>query len=169
MTLEPYIPKHAYFSTSLNPTNIGLEKYENAKVLELYGNAGTLLNDPENKVKEENYTVFDSDQEAIDQGKEDFPNADFRMWNRHNQMNNPSGNIDEPMPFEEGEMFDCIFSYMKTANVDPEILMADLQTCYSHLNPGGAIVFGTFIREVALNYFVVRRTHEYGALDTSLI
>ena len=113
MTIEAYIPKHAYFSTSLNPTNIGLEKYENAKVLELYGNAGTLLNDPENKVKEENYTVFDSDQEAIDQGKEDFPNADFRMWNRHNQMNNPSGNIDEPMPFEEGEMFDCIFSYMK--------------------------------------------------------
>ena len=169
MTIEAYIPKHAYFSTSLNPTNIGLEKYENAKVLELYGNAGTLLNDPENRVKEENYTVFDSDQEAIDQGKEDFPNADFRMWNRHNQMNNPSGNIDEPMPFEEGEMFDCIFSYMITANVDPEILMADLQTCYSHLNPGGAIVFGTFIREVALNYFVVRRTHEYGALDTSLI
>ena len=31
------------------------------------------------------------------------------------------------------------------------------------------VVFGTFIREVALNYFVVRRTHEYGALDTSLI
>ena len=169
MTIEAYIPKHAYFSTSLNPTNIGLEKYENAKVLELYGNAGTLLNDPENKVKEENYTVFDSDQEAIDQGKEDFPNADFRMWNRHNQMNNPSGNIDEPMPFEEGEMFDCIFSYMKTANVDTEILIAEIQTCYSHLNPGGAIVFGTFIREVALNYFVVRRTHEYGALDTSLI
>ena len=50
MTIEAYIPKHAYFSTSLNPTNIGLEKYENAKVLELYGNAGTLLNDPENKV-----------------------------------------------------------------------------------------------------------------------
>ena len=61
MTIEAYIPKHAYFSTSLTPTNIGLEKYENAKVLELYGNAGTLLNDPDNKVKEENYTVFDSD------------------------------------------------------------------------------------------------------------
>ena len=45
------------------------------------------------------------------------------MWNRHNQMNHPSGNVDEPMPFKEGEMFDCIFSYMKTANVDPEILM----------------------------------------------
>ena len=159
MTIEAYIPKHAYFSTSLTPTNFDIEKYENAKVLELYGNAGTLLNDPDNRVKEENYTVFDSDQEAIDQGKADFPNADFRMWNRHNQMNNPSGNVDEPMPFKEGEMFDCIFSYMKTANVDPEILMADLQTCYDHLNPGGVICIGVFIREVALNYFVVRRTH----------
>ena len=80
MTIEAYIPKHAYFSTSLTPTNMDIDRYENSKVLELYGNAGTLLNDPENRVKEENYTVFDSDQEAIDQGKADFPNADFRMW-----------------------------------------------------------------------------------------
>jgi len=168
MTIEAYVPKHTFIQTTLESANTGID-LSTAKVLELYGNAGTLLNDPENLVSEENYVVFDSDLEAIEQGKEDFPNADFRIWNRHNQMNHPGGIVDEPLPFQEGDKFDLIFSYMKTANVDPEILFADLQTCYEHLNPGGVIIFSVFIREVALNYFVVRRTHEYGMLDNNLV
>ena len=30
-------------------------------------------------------------------------------------------------------------------------------------------MFGVFVREISLNYFVVRRTHEYGMLDEGLI
>ncbi len=37
-------------------------------------------------------------------------------------MNNPTGDIDSPMPFVTDEKFDLIISYMKSANVDPEIL-----------------------------------------------
>lgn len=168
MTIEAYVPKHKYIVTSLQSSNIDID-LSTAKVLELYGNAGTLLNDPENLVAEENYTVFDYDQEAITQGIEDFPNADFRMWNQHNQMNNPGGDVDAPMPFISSDKFDLIISYMKTANTDPEILDNMLRECYEHLNPGGAIMFGVFVREVALNYFVVRRTHEYGMLDENLV
>ena len=65
MTIEAYVPKHSFISTALASANSTLNLAE-AKVLELYGNAGTLLNDPENLVEEENYTVFDYDQEAID-------------------------------------------------------------------------------------------------------
>jgi len=168
MTIEAYIPKHSFVHTTLQTANSNIN-LSTARVLELYGNAGTLLNDPENQVLEENYVVIDCDQEAIDQGKEDFPNADFRFWNRHNQMNHPGGVIDEPLPLVEGEKFDVIFAYMKTANVDPEILFADLNTLYDYLNPQGVIIFSVFVREVALNYFVVRRTHEYGMLDNDLI
>lgn len=168
MTVEAYIPKHKYIETTLNSSNINID-LPNAKVLELYGNAGTLLKDPENLVLEENYVVFDHDQEAMDQGKSEFPNSDFRMWNHHNQMNNPGGEIDEPLPFKDGEKFDLIISYMKSANVDPAILKDILNQCYDHLAPGGTIMFGLFLREVSLNYFVVRRTHEYGMLDEGLI
>ena len=168
MTVEAYIPKHKYIATTLQSSNIDID-LSNAKVLELWGNAGTLLKDPENEVAEENYTVFEYDLEAIEAGIEEFPNADFRRWNHHNQMNNPSGNIDEPMPFATNEKFDLIISYMKSANVDPEILENILKECYEHLNPGGTIRFGVFVREISLNYFVVRRTHEYGMLDEGLI
>jgi hypothetical protein len=58
---------------------------------------------------------------------------------------------------------------MKTANEDPEILFNNLNKCYKHLNPGGAVIFSVFLREVALNYFIVRRTHEYGMLDNDII
>ena len=67
-----------------------------------------------NLVEEENYTVFEYDQEAIDLGIEDFPDADFRKWNIHNQMNNPGGDIDAPLPFVDSDKFDLIFTYMKT-------------------------------------------------------
>lgn len=168
MTIEAYVPKHSFISTALASANSTLN-LEEAKVLELYGNAGTLLNDPENLVEEENYTVFDYDQEAIDLGREDFPDADFREWNIHNQMNNPGGDINAPLPWNGDEKFDLIFTYMKTANEDPSILFRHLQECYEHLNEGGSIIFSVFLREVALNYFIVRRTHEYGMLDNNLI
>ena len=168
MTIEAYIPKFGYFKTIMDSSNVTVD-FANARILELYGNAGTLLNDPENEFSESNYVVFENDAEAIQQGKEDFPSAEFRVWDHHNQMNNPEGIIDAPMPFNEGEKFDVIVSYMKTGNLDPEILSDVLQTCYEHLSPGGIIIFGCFIREVALNYFVVRRTHEYGMLEPTLV
>ena len=77
MTIEAYIPKTCIFFKLLTPTNFDIEKYENAKVLELYGNAGTLLNDPDNRVKEENYTVFDSDPRSNRPKVKKIFNADF--------------------------------------------------------------------------------------------
>ena len=54
---------------------------KNAKVLELFGNAGQLLADPEVVVKQENYTVFWIIlQEAIQQGIEDYRCRFFRLW-----------------------------------------------------------------------------------------
>ena len=52
MTVEAYIPKHKYIATTLQSSNIDID-LSNAKVLELWGNAGTLLKDPENEVAEE--------------------------------------------------------------------------------------------------------------------
>ena len=84
-------------------------------------------------------------------------------------MNHPSGNIDEPMPWSGDEKFDFIFCWMKTSNLDPEILDNLTTQCYEHLNPGGVIIWGVYMREVALNYFIVRRTHEYGMVESQLI
>ena len=168
MTVEAYQPKCNYINTALSKANVDID-LSNAKVLEIYGNAGQLLADPENVVKEENYTVFETSQDAIQQGIEDYPDVDFRYWNHHNQMNHPSGNIDEPMPWSGDEKVDFIFCWMKTSNLDPEILDNLTTQCYEHLNPGGVIIWGVYMREVALNYFIVRRTHEYGMVESQLI
>jgi hypothetical protein len=168
MTVEAYQPKYHYINTTFTSADVSLNLAD-AKVLEIYGNAGQLLADPDNIIKQENYTVFEYSQEALDRGIADYPNADFRMWNHHNQMNNPSGNIDEPMPWSGDEKFDFIVCWMKTANLDPEILDSLTTQCYEHLNPGGVILWGVYVRDVALNYFIVRRTHEYGTVETSVI
>jgi hypothetical protein len=70
MTVEAYTPKVNWLNTTLTSKGLDLD-FGNAKVLELYGNAGQLLADPENLVKHENYTVFDYSDEAIQQGIED--------------------------------------------------------------------------------------------------
>ena len=67
------------------------------------------------------------------------------------------------------EKFDFIFCWMKISNLDPEILDNLTTQCYEHLNPGGVIIWGVYMREVALNYFIVRRTHEYGMVESQLI
>ena len=108
MTVEAYQPKCNYINTAFNTANVNLD-LSNAKVLEIFGNAGHLLADPENVVKEENYTIFETSTEAIEEGIDNYPNVDFRYWNHHNQMNHPSGNIDEPMPWSGDEKFDFIF------------------------------------------------------------
>ena len=61
-------------------------------------------------------------------------------------MNNPSVNIDEPMPFATNEKFDLIISYMKSANMDPEILENILKNVGTSQS-GGTIMFGVFVRE----------------------
>ena len=59
MTVEAYQPKCNYINTAFISANVSVD-LTNAKVLEIYGNAGQLLADPENVVKQENYTVFET-------------------------------------------------------------------------------------------------------------
>ena len=68
MTVEAYQPKCNYINTAFISANVSID-LTNAKVLEIYGNAGQLLADPENVVKQENYTVFETSQEARNSGK----------------------------------------------------------------------------------------------------
>ena len=134
MTVEAYTPKVNWINTTLSSKGLTVD-FENAKVLELYGNAGQLLADPENVVTQENYTVFEYSQDALDQGIEDFPNADFRMWNHHNQMNNPSGNVNEPLPFSGDEKFDFIYCSLpnQIPGLDSDMFQERLNGAFIHL------------------------------------
>ena len=57
MTVEAYQPKYHYINTTFTSADVSLNLAD-AKVLEIYGNAGQLLADPDNIIKQENYTVF---------------------------------------------------------------------------------------------------------------
>ena len=57
--------------------------------------------------------------------------------------------MDLAFTFLGDEKFDFIFTWMKTANLDPEILDSVTQQCYEHLNPR-ALLFGGYLLEKLL-------------------
>ena len=90
--------------------------YKNKKILDYGGNRGNLLYFSQGKIKEENYTCIDVEKEAIESGKNEFPNANFIHYNRFSPMYN-EGNIDEPFPILE-ERFDICFAFSVFTHTD---------------------------------------------------
>lgn len=168
MSVEAYTPKFSYIETSLKSVS-NHPDLSSAKVLEVFGGNGFLLDDPDNVIKESNYVCIDSDEDSIAMGSDAHPSAEFRFFDRFNPMINPLGKHNEALPIKDNEKFDVIVIFMKGSNQEPKELYADLKTLHSHLTPGGCIIVGLFVREVALNYFVVRRSHEYGSLSPTLV
>lgn len=90
--------------------------YKNKKILDYGGNRGNLLYFSQGKIREENYTCIDIEKEAIESGKNEFPNAKFLHYNRFSPMYN-EGNMDEPFPILEGK-FDICFAYSVFTHTD---------------------------------------------------
>jgi len=90
--------------------------YKNKKILDYGGNRGNLLYFSQGKIREENYTCIDIEKEAIESGKNEFPNAKFLHYNGFSPMYN-SGNINEPFPVFE-EKYDICFAYSVFTHTD---------------------------------------------------
>jgi len=112
-------------------------------VLDFGGNHGNLLRDPLCAIRQENYYCLDVISDAIEEGRETFPDAHWFHYDRYNCSFNPEGVVDLPVP-DLGVKFDVILAYSvftHTTFVEMQDLLAQLEAC---LAPGGTLAF-TFV------------------------
>ena len=128
----------AYFDEQLDHPD-----WSGKSVLDFGGNKGNLLLDPSVKIQPWDYYCVDVVREAIEAGRETFPDAHWVHYDRYNRSFNPEGVRDLPVP-DLGLRFDFILAYSvftHTTFEETGDLLAQLEAL---LAPGGTLAF-TFI------------------------
>jgi SAM-dependent methyltransferase len=148
-----------YFS-SIHPNII------NGTVLDYGSNYGTFLASAGGKFKQENYTGIDVDFDAIQSGKEQFPNAEFIHYNSFNHMYNPTGLENLNLPITK--KYDTVISYSVFTHTSEEDFLDRLEQLFALVVPGGSILF-TFCDPddtTTVNFFTQKRIKTFGKCDS---
>ena len=95
----------AYFDKQLDHPD-----WRGKRVLDFGGNKGNLLRDPACTIRHRDYYCLDVIREAIDEGRQTFPEAHWVHYDRYNCSFNRSGVEDLPVPDFEVK-FDFILAY----------------------------------------------------------
>jgi SAM-dependent methyltransferase len=128
----------AYFDTQL-----GHPDWRGKRVLDFGGNKANLLLDPTSAISHEDYYCLDVLDDAIAEGRKNFPDANFTHYDRYNCSFNPEGVHDLPIP-DLGVEFDFILAYSvftHTTFAEMKELIKQLQQCVA---PRGVLAF-TFV------------------------
>jgi SAM-dependent methyltransferase len=128
----------AYFDAQLDHPD-----WQGKRVLDFGGNKGNLLRDPSCTIRHEDYYCLDVIREAIEVGRQIFPDAHFVHYDRYNCSFNPAGTEDLPVP-DLGVELDFILAYSvftHTTLAEMKYLVTQLRRL---LAPDGKLAF-TFI------------------------
>src|SRR5437667_12441876 len=130
----------AYFDQQLDHPD-----WREKVVLDFGGNTGNLLLDSHGAIRSENYHCLDVLRDAVDEGRQRFPQAHWFHYDRYNCSFNPEGIAGLPIPYM-GVAFDAILAYSvftHTAREEMRILVHELLQL---LVPCGTLAF-TFISQ----------------------
>lgn len=128
----------AYFDEQLDHPD-----WSGKSVLDFGGNRGNILRDPSCRIEPKNYYSLDVIKDAIDEGRNTFPEAHFFHYDRYNCSFNPTGVLDLAIPDFEHK-FDIVLAYSvftHTTLTEMKDLAGQLE---AQLAPGGTLAF-TFI------------------------
>jgi SAM-dependent methyltransferase len=128
----------AYFDRQL-----GHPSWRGKTVLDFGGSAGYLLLNPGCAIRQEDYYCLDVVRDAVEEGRERFPDAHFVHYDRYNCSFNPEGTAGLQVP-RMGVEFDFVLAYSvftHTGRAEMDELVSQLRAL---LAPGGALAF-TFI------------------------
>ena len=152
----------AYFDEQLD-----LPEWNGKSVLDFGGNKGNLLLDPAVKIEQRDYYCVDVVREAIEVGRETFPEAHWVHYDRYNRSFNPEGVRDLPIP-DLGFKFNFILAYSvftHTTASEMKDLVGQLET---FLAPGGALAFTFIDPHYRKNLeWRLKRSHGLDGLDGS--
>jgi hypothetical protein len=113
------------------------------RVLDFGGNRGNLLIDSRGAIDPEKYWCIDVGPDALLQGKELFPNANWVYYDRHNFQFNPAGIRDLKIPTLGGE-FDLILAYSVFTHTSKAEMIDMVGQLYKMLADRGVLTF-TFL------------------------
>jgi len=118
-------------------------EWKSKTVLDFGGNTGGLLLSPGCTIRPQNYYCVDVLREALDCGRQRFPQAHFVHFNRYNCSFNPDGIADLPVP-DMGVEFDIILAYSVFTHTTREEMNDLASQLRTRLAPNGSFAF-TFI------------------------
>jgi hypothetical protein len=125
----------AYFDKQLGHPN-----WRGKRVLDFGGNKGNLLLDPACTIRHQDYYCLDVIGEAIEEGHQTFPDANFIHYDRYNCSFNPEGVRELPVP-DLGVEFDFILAY----SVFTHTTFEEMKELVAQLQQRGRTLAFTFI------------------------
>ena len=125
----------AYFDKQLGHPN-----WRGKRVLDFGGNKGNLLLDPACTIRHQDYYCLDVIGEAIEEGHQTFPDANFIHYDRYNCSFNPEGVRELPVP-DLGVEFDFILAY----SVFTHTTFEEMKELVAQLRQHGRTLAFTFI------------------------
>ena len=128
----------AYFDEQLDHPD-----WRDKLVLDFGGNKGNLLLDPFCRIRQQDYYCLDVVNEAIEEGRRNFPEAHWFHYDRYNRSFNPDGARDLPVP-DLGVQFDFILAYSVFTHTTLEEMKDFVSQLEALLAPAGTLAF-TFI------------------------
>lgn len=127
-----------YFSLQL-----GERDWSSKDVLDFGGNVGNILRDPNSTIDPARYWCIDVGREAIDAGRESFPESHWIAYDRYCFFFNPHGAPGLRLP-RLSQAFDYIVAYSVFTNTPRPDMLEIVDDLRPMLKPGGALAF-TFI------------------------
>lgn len=122
---------------------LGYPAWTGKKVLDFGGNTGGLLLSAGRTIQAENYYCVDVLREAVERGRQRFPQAHWIHFNRYNCSFNPEGIKDLRIP-DMGVEFDMILAFSVFTHTTREEMKDLVGQLRARLTPSGKLAF-TFI------------------------
>ncbi len=122
---------------------IGNWDWRGRRVLDFGGNVGNILRDPRSTIDPKNYWCLDVVPEAVEAGRERYPDAHWYFYDRRCFYFNPNGKERLPVP-DFGTRFDYIVAYSVFPNTSRRDMVELVDQLRNLLVPGGVLAF-TFI------------------------
>jgi len=130
-------------------------------ILDYGGNRGNLLYNSNGVIKEDNYTSVDITLDCVEEGKTEFPRADFVHYDCYNYMYNHNGTYDLPFPAMSRK--DYIFAYSVFSHTDFNTMLKTIQW-FKTLDPKRIVFSYLNIDNPKIeNYFYEKRIEQYGS------
>jgi len=141
--------------------------YENCTVFDFGGSSGNLLYFSNGKILDKKYTCLDISKEAIEKGKDEFPNSTWIHYDRFNWMYNYNGNREVIFPNVDQNQ-DLIWAYSVFSHVDADEFIKTIEWFCNFNFKKIAVSFLDIDSAEMKEYFYNKRKAEYGWCDEIL-
>jgi SAM-dependent methyltransferase len=114
--------------------------WKNSKILDFGGNVGGFLVSAGDRVNHADYWCLDLNQEVIEMGRENFPQAHFCHYNRYSSQYNPDGVRNFSIP-DLGLKFDIIMAFSVFTHTHQNEMLELVEQLRDKLTPTGVLAF----------------------------